>query len=85
MANIQLLDGPANVEKRAALPSEWMKTYFQHPDEQARYVERHLLGGMPDGLDGVEDFWEQRRDSLQKLIEARLGVSTALALEASVP
>lgn len=73
------------MSKRAALPSEWMKTYFQHPDEQARYVERHLLGGMPDGLDGVEDFWNERRDSLQQLIEARLGVSTALALDASVP
>jgi hypothetical protein len=85
LANIQLLDGPANVDKRAALPSEWMKTYFNDPDQQCRYVERHLLGGLPESLDGVEDFWKQRRIGLQQLIQMRLGVSAASAMDTTNP
>ena len=56
LANLQLLVGAKNAEKQAMLPVEWLAK--EYPDVAARqaYMERHLLGDIPDELDGFEAF-----------------------------
>lgn len=70
LPNLQLLEGAANVEKRAALPAEWLARY--RPDEQGRtdYRDRHLLGTLPLDLTGFDTFYDERRSLLRsQLIE----------------
>ncbi|MCY4259648.1 MAG: DUF262 domain-containing protein [Rhodobacteraceae bacterium] len=68
IANLQLLDGPNNLEKQAALPAEWIKA--QYPAEEARrhYCDRYLLGHVPSGMIGFREFYEARRTRLQDRI-----------------
>ena len=65
IGNLQLLDGAANLEKRARLPLEWMEEAY--PDEEARrhYSERYLLEDIPQEMTGFLGFYEMRRSRLQ--------------------
>jgi hypothetical protein len=70
LANLQLLDGAANVEKQAALPTNWMLKAFPDPDKRVAYQERHLLADIPGDIHSFEAFVAKRRDALaQKLKE----------------
>ena len=68
IANLQLLDGPSNIEKQATLPAEWIEA--KYPDEEARrhYCERYLLGHVPGEMPGFLEFYEARRARLQDRI-----------------
>ena len=68
IGNLQLLDGAANLEKRARLPLEWMEEAY--PDEEARrhYAERYLLEDIPQQMTGFLRFYEMRRSRLQERI-----------------
>ena len=68
IGNLQLLDGAANLEKRARLPLEWMEEAY--PDEEARrhYSERYLLEDIPQEMTGFLGFYEMRRSRLQERI-----------------
>ena len=72
IANLQLLEGAANIEKQDRLPAEWLVA--AHPDEESRrnYREQHLLGQLPDGLDGFLGFCEARRARLRSKLERLL-------------
>lgn len=76
LPNLQLLEGVANVEKQAELPAEWLVRH--RPDEVGRrdYRDRHLLGELPDGLEGFEDFHAARkarlRERLLDLLDVRV-------------
>ncbi len=69
IANLQLLEGIPNVEKRAKMPAEWMHEHFA--DEQARqhYKQLYFLGEVPGQMTGFMTFYEARREKLQKRIE----------------
>ena len=62
-----------NMKKQTLLPNEWLDR--EHPDAAARqaYVDRHLLGGVPEGLDRFDGFYEARRKALEGKIRALLG------------
>ena len=68
LANLQLLDGQVNSEKRAKLPADWLEEHF--PDIQTRrhYRDLHLLGEVPTAITGFRDFYYQRRERLQERI-----------------
>ena len=68
LANLQLLDGDANNEKRDKMPYEWMKA--QYPDDQARkrYLDQYFLGEIPKGIDGFGSWYKRRRKRLKKRI-----------------
>lgn len=68
IGNLQLLDGAANLEKRARLPLEWMEDAY--PDQEARqhYSERYLLEDIPRDIAGFLKFYEKRRSQLQERI-----------------
>jgi hypothetical protein len=75
LANIQLLDGPANNEKRAALPAEWLAVHFPDPNVREHYCQQHMLGAVPSDLVGFADFCERRRERLRSAIKASLNVA----------
>lgn len=76
LPNIQLLEGAANVEKRAALPIEWLQRY--RPDEIGRrdYLDRHLLGTLPADLADFDRFYDERQATLRGKLAALLQPET---------
>ncbi len=68
IANLQLLDGTSNIEKKATLPAEWIAV--KYPDEEARrnYCERYLLDQVPGEIGGFLRFYEFRRARLKERI-----------------
>ena len=73
LANLQLLPGQVNNEKRASMPADWLlKTY---PDKGVRteYQERHYLGDLPDDISEFDSFYEARRLRLKESITSLLG------------
>ena len=69
LANLQLLNGHENREKGGKLPGDWLDHKFRESSdvERQEYANNRLLGDMP-GLDGFEEFYEARRESLKKRI-----------------
>tara|TARA_R110000851_G_scaffold42017_4_gene104845 strand:- start:1245 stop:2993 length:1749 start_codon:yes stop_codon:yes gene_type:complete len=73
LPNLQLLEGPMNNEKRAKLPLPWLEdTYQGDAIKRQSYVDRHLLGDLPDNIDGFREFATVRREMLLALIEKTL-------------
>ncbi|WP_409332795.1 DUF262 domain-containing protein [Trujillonella humicola] len=75
LANLQLLEGAENVDKRAKLPKAWMTEAYPNPEARAGYVSRNDLGDVPEAVTGFAEFYEQRRsrmrDRLVALLDAR--------------
>lgn len=63
LANLQLLPGPENIQKRAQLPADWVRS--QHSSEEARnaWLAGHDLHGLPADLVDFLPFFERRRSS----------------------
>lgn len=68
IGNLQLLDGAANLEKRAKLPRDWMLEAFPSEDARRHYAEKYLLERIPHEMTGFLDFYETRRSRLQEQI-----------------
>ncbi len=68
IGNLQLLDGPVNLEKRDQMPLDWMEK--THPDAESlrHYSERYWLTGIPRKISGFLEFYEMRRSRMQKQI-----------------
>ena len=73
IANLQLLEGAFNNEKRTMMPSDWLAK--SRPDSSSRreYQERYLLGKLPESMVGFGDFFDARRARLKARIEQLLG------------
>ena len=67
LPNLQLLEGHENLQKRAALPGEWLQAFSTEELGRA-YAATHLLGGVPERIDGFKSFYEARRRLLKKRI-----------------
>ncbi|MCY4575508.1 MAG: DUF262 domain-containing protein [Chloroflexi bacterium] len=65
LANLQLLDSTVNNEKRAVMPAEWLDTHCPDPQSRQAYVDRHLLGDVPEEMAGFERFFTSRREALR--------------------
>jgi hypothetical protein len=72
LANLQLLDGAANNEKRAALPVPWLDSLFPVNRDREHYISIHLLRDIPSEIAGCEAFWSSRRERLRTKITAVL-------------
>lgn len=72
VANLQLLEGHANIEKQAMLPGKWLGD--RHPDEAARqnYIDNHLLSDQLDDWQQFLSFYEARRTALHKKLKELL-------------
>ena len=73
LANLQLLQGAENIEKRAKMPAEWLSEMY--PDRALRrdYEERHLIGALPDSIVEFDAFYDARRSRLKQRISQILG------------
>jgi hypothetical protein len=69
------LEGPANIEKLAALPAEWLNERYTAQTDRDHYRSIHLLGEIPAELKGFEGFWNARRERLRDAITAVLNES----------
>ena len=81
LANLQLLKGPANLAKQAVLPSEWLNgDYFISNDARDQYMNDNDLQSVPEDVTGFLDFYDKRRQALEKRLLKKLGVvSSGLA------
>lgn len=68
LPNLQLLEGPFNNEKRAALPRDWLETRFSTKGEREHYLSSQMLSSLPKGIEGCEAFWASRREQLREKI-----------------
>lgn len=78
IANLQLLDEAANVEKRAKLPAEWLREMYSDEGARASYCHKHLLEAIPEGLKDFEAFYVARKDRMRQrvgeLLQRRVAV-----------
>ncbi len=84
LANLQLLEGPVNVEKQAALPAAWAKLKYGEsglPD----YLARHDLPSIPSTIAGFEDFYVARKRRLARRLADVLGVDPDAAEKLVAP
>ena len=76
LANLQLLQGTANVEKQAVLPAEWLHgPHFTSDAARTQYVTDNDLHDLPDDIAGFGEFYDRRRDALETRLRQALGVS----------
>ncbi len=73
LANLQLLSGAENVEKRSKMPSKWLLEQYSDEDDRREYRRNHLLGEVPDSIVQFDTFFEARRDQLKRKIRDLLG------------
>jgi hypothetical protein len=73
LANLQLMEGAENNEKRAKLPKEWLELRYPEKNERTLYQERYDFG--QESFDSVErfgGFYAARRKRLVARIKAIL-------------
>ncbi|WP_448627690.1 DUF262 domain-containing protein [Geodermatophilus sp. URMC 64] len=83
LPNLQLLQGQANVEKQAVLPTEWLTKAFVSDEQRAAYIEQNDLQVLPDTIPDFMSFYEARKARLRERLQQRLGVN-ATSAEAQV-
>ena len=76
LANLQLLEGPLNNEKRATMPSEWLVKMHPDPATPLHYRTKHELGELPASLEGFEAFYAARVERLRGRLNGMLGAAT---------
>ena len=69
LPNLQLLEGPMNIEKRAKLPAEWLAEHKPSKEGQAIYRDQHLLGELATDLTEFPIFFQARYQALKPKIE----------------
>ena len=72
LANLQLLPGPENLDKRAKMPGDWLKESWSDDHARVEYQQRHLLAGIPCSTSGFCAFYDARRGDLVKRIRELL-------------
>ncbi len=68
LANLQLLHGSENLEKKQKLPSDWLNEKFPDAASRKDYIEKYCLGKVPKTIKEFSKFYEVRRKLLKKNI-----------------
>ncbi len=77
LPNLQLLEGPENLEKLASMPFEWIKKKFASKSDRTNYRKNHLLGDVPDSMADFRTFYTTRREALRTRIIEMLATKEA--------
>jgi hypothetical protein len=72
LANLQLLEGPVNVEKQAEMPARWARQ--RYADGYSDYLARNDLPEIPETFDGFRAFYLERKRRLARRLAGVLGV-----------
>lgn len=73
LANLQLLEGAVNNEKRDKMPSKWLSERYADTSSRTEYEERHMLGHVPESIVNFDIFYNARRAKLKEKIGDLLG------------
>jgi hypothetical protein len=73
LANLQLLAGPENIQKRAQLPADWARTQFPSGEARNAWLAGHDLHGLPTDLVDFLPFYTERREALRQRLVTLLG------------
>ena len=74
LANLQLLEGLENIDKRDSLPAAWLTKTFKNDERKNHYCATHDLGLVPDSLVEFEKFYLARRERLEGKLKKVLGL-----------
>jgi len=77
LANLQLLQGVANMAKSAKLPAEWFRTVYPDTNARAAALDRHDIGDPPSSISEFSAFYEARRERMRGRLMALLGKAQA--------
>lgn len=72
LANLQLLQGAINNEKKAVMPDEWLSSRFDDK-QSAAYREQHFLSCLPSSITDFDKFYDYRRTILKQEVARFLG------------
>ncbi len=73
LANLQLLQGPSNIEKSSKMPAEWLAEGFPDLSTRREYQKNHLLEPVPEAITEFDAFYDARRERLKTSIGQLLG------------
>jgi hypothetical protein len=77
LGNLQLLEGPVNVQKGTKLPKAWMEHEFPEEDARNAYRTRNDLGELPEDVRGFISFYDARRERMKRRLHELLGTAGA--------
>jgi len=72
LANLQLLDGSVNNEKRQQMPHTWYASQWPDPEARAKVLQNLAVTDLPESLQGFPQFYERRKQTLEARIRAVL-------------
>ena len=84
LANLQLLLGAINNEKRKKMPLEWIEETYPEDESKLHYIQQHVLAGLSNDLNDFSAFYDERRNALKLRIGKLLGVQTTAQGEMSI-
>jgi hypothetical protein len=79
LANLQLLLGPINNEKRKKMPLEWIEETYSDQSARNNYGQQNLLEGLSNNIADFGAFYDTRRSALKWKIAQILGVTLQVA------
>lgn len=79
LANLQLLAGVPNNEKRAAIPAAWVgsDTVFPTAEKRATYLDGNDLNDLPLTMDKFLEFYDGRRERVRLRLVKALGAAAS--------
>jgi hypothetical protein len=72
-ANLQLLRGPENIAKQAALPAAWLEKHFRSDAERESWLREYDATGLPEELADFAKFYDGRRTRMRQRLAGLLG------------
>lgn len=84
LGNLQLLEGPVNVEKQATMPAVWARSKYGE-EGTADYLARHDLPSVPETIADFEEFYVARKRRLARRLAHVLGVDPLAAEKLVAP
>lgn len=83
LPNLQLLEGPVNVEKQDTLPLTWALQAFPDPAKREHYFAVQDLEGLPPTMTNFPAFYLARKERLGQRLRTILGVASTSATAAT--
>lgn len=80
LANLQLLDGPSNLEKSQKMPAVWLSEKYSNEEGRRAERERRLLGDVPESIAEFDRFFDARQTRLKARIEELLSTTGPVAI-----
>lgn len=75
VANLQLIPGSVNIDKKATQPAAWLNSYYEDESSKKMYMSSQLIDDLSTDLNQFESFCISRREKieakLRKILEVK--------------